>query len=123
MAKLTIEDLKEIRETAGRRVNPRKGRADTVIHVHMGDCGLEAGGRAVMTALLEERARAERPDILIIAVDCDEPSAHDPMITVQDKKGGSPVRYGGLDPEKASRIFKEHVIGGTVQDDLTITDA
>ena len=50
MAKLTIEDLKQIKEKTAKLNSLRDGPANTKITVHMGTCGIAAGARDVMNA-------------------------------------------------------------------------
>ena len=54
MAKLKVEDLKRIRESVKGTVNLRDGNFRVKITVHMGTCGIAAGARSLMTALLKE---------------------------------------------------------------------
>ena len=60
MAKLTIDDLKKIKEETAKSTSIRDGEANIKITVHMGTCGIAAGARAVMNALMEEMA--EKPN-------------------------------------------------------------
>ena len=54
MPRLTIEDLKRIREEAKQTLTLRSGEARAKVTVHMGTCGISAGAREVMAALLKE---------------------------------------------------------------------
>ncbi len=53
MARLTIEDLKKIKEDYKSTLTLREGGARAKITVHMGTCGIAAGARKVMEALLD----------------------------------------------------------------------
>ena len=70
MAKLTIQDLKKIKENAKKSTALREGGATVKITVHMGTCGIAAGAREVMDALLEEMAASERQDIRVVTAGC-----------------------------------------------------
>ena len=70
MAKLTYEDLEGIREKAGKSMALRLGAADTFITVHMGTCGIAAGAREVMKALLEAVSVSGRGGIQVTASGC-----------------------------------------------------
>ena len=65
MAKLTLDDLKKIKEQTAKSTSLRDGDANVKITVHMGTCGIAAGARAVMNALMEEMAEADRQDIRV----------------------------------------------------------
>ena len=67
MAKLTIDDLKKIKEETAKSTALREGGATVKITVHMGTCGIAAGARDVMNALMEELAESDRSDIRVIA--------------------------------------------------------
>jgi len=114
MGKITIEDLKKIKEKTAGIVGQREGNATVTIHVHMGDCGIASGSREVMTALLEARADADRSDIMIIATDCVGKCQDEPMITVEEK-GKTQVQYGKLDPTKTRQVFQDHILDGQIQ--------
>ena len=112
MAKLKVEDLKKIKESMKGTVNLRQGDHRMKITVHMGTCGIAAGARKVMDALLEKLNHSGATDIILTASGCAGLCNHEPMITVEDKET-APVKYAKLDGDKASRIFDEHVMGGT----------
>jgi NADP-reducing hydrogenase subunit HndB len=111
MAKLKVEDLKKIKESMKGTVNLRQGDHRMKITVHMGTCGIAAGARKVMDALLEKLNQSGATDIILTTSGCAGLCNHEPMITVEDKET-APVKYAKLDGDKASRIFDEHVIGG-----------
>lgn len=111
MAKLKVEDLKKIKESMKGTVNLREGTHRIKITVHMGTCGIAAGARKVMDALLDKLNKSGATDIILTASGCAGLCNHEPMITVEDKEA-APVKYVKLDPEKASRIFDEHVLAG-----------
>ena len=48
MPRLSIEDLKKIRDDAKLTLTLRSGEARAKITVHMGTCGISAGAREVM---------------------------------------------------------------------------
>ena len=50
MAKLTIQDLKKIKEKVHRETALRDGAMTTKITVHMGTCGIAAGAREIMSS-------------------------------------------------------------------------
>ena len=111
MAKLKVEDLKRIKEAMKGTVNLRQGDYRVKITVHMGTCGIAAGARKLMSALLEKLEKSGSTDIILTSSGCAGLCNHEPMITVEEKDS-APVKYVKLDPEKVGRIFDEHVIGG-----------
>jgi len=111
MAKLKVEDLKKIKESMKGTVNLRQGDYRVKLTVHMGTCGIAAGARGLMTALLDKLEKSGATDIILTSSGCAGLCNHEPMITVEEKNS-APVKYVKLDPDKAGRIFDEHVMGG-----------
>jgi NADP-reducing hydrogenase subunit HndB len=114
MPKLTIEDLKRIKESAKKSTALREGGATVKITVHMGTCGIAAGAREVMDALLEELAAADRQDIRVVNSGCMGMCSSEPNVTVE-LQGHEPVIYQHMDRNKMRQVFKRHVLLGEVQ--------
>jgi NADP-reducing hydrogenase subunit HndB len=119
MAKLTIEDLKRIKENAKKATALREGGATVKITVHMGTCGIAAGAREVMDALLEEMAQTDRGDIRIMNSGCMGMCSSEPNVTVE-VQGKDPVIYQHMDKNKMRQVFKRHVLLGEVQTDFAL---
>ena len=119
MAKLTIEDLKKIKDQVRKDTALREGGATVKITVHMGTCGIAAGAREVMDALLQEMSEAEREDIRIVTSGCMGMCSSEPNVTIemQDKE---PVIYQHMDGKKMRQVFKRHVLLGEVQTDFAL---
>lgn len=113
MPRVTIDDLKKIRDANTRSTALRSGRARARVVVHLGTCGIAAGARAVMQALLHEIETRGVDDVLVTTTGCAGLCSKEPMLTVE-LSGRAPVKYVELDPDKMRRIFEEHVLGGTV---------
>ena len=111
VAKLRVEDLKKIKEAVKGTVNLREGNFRVKITVHMGTCGIAAGARAVMSALLKEIETRGLQDVILTSSGCAGLCSHEPMITIEVKEA-APVKYVKLDAEKTARIFEEHVMQG-----------
>lgn len=119
MAKLTIEDLKKIKESAKKETALREGHATAKITVHMGTCGIAAGAREVMDALLEEMAETDRDDIRVVTSGCMGMCSSEPNVTVE-LIGLYPVIYQHMDRNKTRQVFKQHVLQGKVQTDFAL---
>ena len=111
MAKLRVEDLKKIKESMAGTVSLRAGDQRVKIIVHMGTCGIAAGARKIMNAFLQKIEQSGVTDIILTSSGCAGLCNHEPMITVEVKES-APVKYADLDPEKAARIFDDHVMSG-----------
>ena len=111
MAKLTLDDLRKKRDEAQKGIYLREGEFRGKIIVHMGTCGIAAGARAIVAAFLDEVAKSGLNDIMVTTSGCAGLCSKEPMATVEILNS-PPVRYGELTPEKARKIFKEHILGG-----------
>ena len=119
MAKLTIQDLKKIKENAKKTTALREGGATVKITVHMGTCGIAAGAREVMDALLEELAASDRQDIRVVTSGCMGMCSSEPNVTVEIQNH-EPVIYAAMDRNKMRQVFKRHVLLGEVQSDFAL---
>jgi NADP-reducing hydrogenase subunit HndB len=113
MAKLSIEDLKKIKESVRAAVTLREGGYKARVNVHMGTCGLAAGARTIMTALLDEIQKKDIKDVVVVTSGCAGLCNREPMITVE-RMGEPPVKYIDLTPDKMREIFSDHVLGGKI---------
>lgn len=114
MPKLKIEDLEKLREQARKTTRLREGgEFRAKINVHMGTCGIAAGARNIMNALLKELETREVRDVLLTNSGCAGLCSHEPMITVETA-GRPPVKYIDLTEKKVKEIFEKHVLGGTI---------
>ncbi len=119
MAKLTIDDLKKIKEKTTKETSLRTGKANIKIMVHMGTCGIAAGAREVMNALMEEMAEADRQDIRVVTSGCRGMCSSEPNVTVE-VEGAEPIVYQLMDSNKMRQVFKRHVMLGEVQTDFAL---
>ncbi len=113
MAKLTIDDLKKIKEKHKATFAIREGGFRAKVTVHMGTCGIAAGAREVMTALMDEIAQAKVEDVIVTTSGCAGLCSREPMATVEIADN-PPVKYVQLNGNKIKEIFKEHILKGEV---------
>ena len=113
MPKIRPEDLEKIRERMAKTMSLREGEARAKVIVHMGTCGIAAGARKIMSALMTALEQREDKDIILSTSGCAGLCSREPMITVE-LKGEPPVKYVDLDEAKAKQIFADHVLSGVV---------
>jgi NADP-reducing hydrogenase subunit HndB len=114
MPKLTLEDLAKIREKTKKLTTIREGgEFRAKICVHMGTCGIAAGARNIMNALLKELEEREASGILLTNSGCAGLCSREPMATVEIA-GQAPVKYIELTEKKIKEIFEKHVLGGQI---------
>jgi NADP-reducing hydrogenase subunit HndB len=113
MGKLTIDDLVAIKERTRRDTTLRQGAGRAKITVHMGTCGIAAGARQVMTAVLDEVERHGLHDVLLTNSGCAGLCSQEPMITVEVLNEAAPVKYVRMTPARVRAVVESHVMNGT----------
>jgi NADP-reducing hydrogenase subunit HndB len=113
MTKLTLEDLKRIKEEAKAATTLREGGHRAKITVHMGTCGIASGARKVMGAVIDEISKRGLTEVMVTTSGCAGLCSREPMATIE-LLGEAPVKYVDLDEQKMREILIEHVIGGKI---------
>jgi len=113
MPKLKPEDLDKIAERVRKTVSVREGAGRAKIVVHLGTCGIAAGARKVMSALLDEVEKQNVTDVIVTTSGCAGLCSREPMVTVE-VADQAPVKYVDLDEEKIREIFRRHIMGGEI---------
>jgi NADP-reducing hydrogenase subunit HndB len=113
MKKLKIGDLEKIRSKVRRTANLRQGKAKAKITVHMGTCGIAAGARTILTALMNEIDKKKIKDVIVTTSGCAGLCSREPMATVEIT-GKAPIKYVDLTASKIKKILESHVLKGNV---------
>jgi NADP-reducing hydrogenase subunit HndB len=119
MAKLTIDDLKRIKEQTTKSTALRQGGARVKVTVHMGTCGIAAGARDVMNVLMQEMAEADRQDIRVVTAGCMGMCSSEPNVTVE-VLDSEPIVYKHMDANRMRQVFRRHALLGEVQTDFAL---
>ncbi len=119
MPRLSIEDLKRIRDEGRHVLTLRSGEARARVTVHMGTCGIAAGARDVMGALLKAIEERKVADVIVTTSGCAGLCSREPMATVA-LAGQPPVKYTDLTPDRIIRILQEHVLDGKIVTDFAL---
>ena len=119
MKKLKIGDLEKIREKTRKTANLRQGKARAKITVHMGTCGIAAGAREILSALLKEIQKKKLNDVIVTTSGCAGLCSREPMATVEIT-GKPPVKYVDLTAEKIKKILNIHIIKGNIIKDYAL---
>jgi len=113
----SLEDLRKLREEAQLNLKIRLETGTRII-VGMGTCGIAAGAREVMRAILEELDRRQI-EAHVETVGCIGLCVHEPLVDIE--QAGQPrITYGGVKPEAVSRLIEEHLINGRVVGELVV---
>ncbi len=106
-----IEDLKKIREEAQKDLSVRT-QTGTRIIVGMGTCGIAAGAREVMHAILRELEQ-RKIEAHVETVGCVGMCAKEPLVDIE-QAGKSRIRYANIGPDSVPRLIEEHLVKGNV---------
>ena len=117
----TLEDLKKVREKALEQMKIREGKFSARVVVAMGTCGIAAGARDVMTAILDEIDKRGVSDVSVTQTGCKGLCEQEPTVDVM--KGDQSVTYGYVDAEKARQIVAQHLVNGNIVGEWVIASA
>ncbi|TKJ46476.1 NADP oxidoreductase [Candidatus Aerophobetes bacterium Ae_b3a] len=113
MAKLKPEDLEKISQRMRKMTILREGSGQAKVTVHMGTCGIAAGARKIMAAILALVEEKNTRDVIVTSSGCAGLCSREPMMTVE-LKGEAPVKYVDLTEKKVRAIFAQHVMNGNI---------
>ena len=113
MPKIQPGVLDSIGDKIKRTMLLREGSGRAKVIVHMGTCGIAAGARPVMKALMDEIEKRDVKDVILTISSCAGLCSREPMVTVE-LQGEPAVKYVDMTPDKAKEVFAEHVLGGKI---------
>ncbi len=115
----TIQELEEIRKKTLERINIRKEREGPRVVVGMATCGISAGARPVLKALVEEVNKRGLQGVIVSQTGCIGICEYEPIVEVY-RPGEEKVTYIKMTPEKVARIVVEHIVNGNVVTEYAI---
>lgn len=109
----SLDELRKIREDSQKKVNLRENgeNAEDIIElmVGMATCGIAAGARETLGALLDEIGAKELNNIRVVQVGCMGYCHSEPTVQV-NIPGDEPVLYGKVTTEVAKEIIDKHIM-------------
>jgi NADP-reducing hydrogenase subunit HndB len=114
----TIEDLKRMREKFQSDTKLRHDSGTQII-VGMGTCGIAAGAREVMSAILDEIAKRKLQDVTVRQTGCIGMCEKEVLVDVV-RPGEPRITYGDVTPAKVAKIIAEHVVNGRVVEEMAV---
>lgn len=120
----TLQELQEIRDRMKAEIANR-GTADVndiKVVVGMATCGIAAGARPVMRALLDEVEKRSLDNVKIGQTGCIGICKFEPIVEVM-VPGKEKVTYVHMTPDKARQVVASHLVNGTPVNEYTYTYA
>jgi NADP-reducing hydrogenase subunit HndB len=117
---MNLEELRKIRERAQAEMRLRGGTARVKIVVGMGTSGIAAGARVVMTTLLDEIEKRRLTDVIVTQSGERGFASQEPVVEVIERNRSN-VLYGAVNQSGARRIVAEHIVNGTIVEDLVLS--
>ncbi len=115
----SLDDLKKIKEQATQKREIKTASGQAQVTVAMGTCGIAAGARETMKAVLDTIETDNLQGIVVTQTGCIGLCEWEPIVQVT--LGDQPkVTYGKVTPERAQQILKEHVVAGQVVKSLVV---
>ena len=119
----SLAELAAIREKMKDKVVLREGTSTTRIVVGMATCGIAAGARPVLNAFVDGvNKEGLASDVVVSQTGCIGICQYEPVVEVY-KAGEEKVTYVKMTVERAEKVLKEHIKGGKVVTEYTITAA
>lgn len=115
----SLAELEAIRNKAKGSVNLRKDDHAVRIVVGMATCGIAAGARPVLNAIMEEVAKRNLEHVAVTQTGCIGVCRLEPIVEVM-VPGEEKVTYVKVDAKKAAEIVSEHVVNGRIVTKYTI---
>jgi NADP-reducing hydrogenase subunit HndB len=115
----SLAELEEIRKKTLDEIGMRKNKNGLRIVVGMATCGIAAGARPVLTAIMDQVKQNNLADVVVAQTGCIGVCRLEPIVEVY-KPGEEKVTYVKMTPEKAIRVMREHVMMGRVVGEYTI---
>ena len=117
----SLAELEAIRKATLSRINVRteeKGETTRVV-IGMATCGIAAGARPVMLAVMDEIQKRQLAHVTVSQTGCVGMCRLEPMVDVI-VPGKEKVTYVHVKPDMVPRIVAEHVVNGRPVQEYTI---
>ena len=117
----SLAELEAIKNKMKNQVGMRKEDNDHAIRVVVGmaTCGIAAGARPVLAAMVEEVGKRGLSHVTVAQTGCIGMCKFEPIVEVHEP-GKEKVTYIKMTPEKAMEVVEQHLIRGQVVTEYTI---
>jgi NADP-reducing hydrogenase subunit HndB len=113
----SIAELQSLQQQLQKDIK-RRTQTNTTITVGMGTCGIAAGAREVMHAILNELQR-RNIDAHVTTVGCIGMCSREPLIDIQQGNEAR-VTYGNVTAAMVPRLIEEHIVNNHVVEEWVV---
>lgn len=114
----SLADLHALRDKLKKDLQLRQNSGTKII-VGMGTCGIAAGAREVMSAILDELAVRHLNDVQVQQTGCIGMCEKEVLVDVL-RPGEPRITYGKVCPEDVRKIIADHVVNGNIVEELVV---
>ncbi len=115
----SLEELKRLKQEAIEKRQAKVTTGQARIVVGMGTCGIAAGARETMKAILEVIEAENLSGVILTQTGCMGICEWEPIVEVS-VEGSPKVTYGKVTTEKAKQIMRQHVMEGLAVSEFMI---
>lgn len=117
----SLEELLAIKEKAQAQMSARdaEGKDGIRVVVGMATCGIAAGARPVLSAILDELEKRNVKHVTVTQTGCIGMCQYEPIVEVFEP-GKEKVTYVLMTPEKAVKVVNEHLVNGKPVAEYTV---
>jgi NADP-reducing hydrogenase subunit HndB len=108
----SLEELRQIKRRALQRRRLSSEGSHARVVVAMGTCGIAAGARDTMSAILTELEQRDIADVIVTQTGCPGLCEYEPIVQVQIGEQEM-VTYGNVCPDRVAVLVQEHIAGGS----------
>ena len=116
----SLAELQAIRDKARGKVTLREGQDNAIrVLVGMATCGIAAGARPVLAAIVDEVAKRGLGNVMVTQTGCIGICQFEPVVEIVEP-GKEKITYVKMTAEKAVRMVNDHLVNGNVVTEYTI---
>lgn len=117
----SLAELEAIKNKIKNQVDVRKDTDEDTIRIVVGmaTCGIAAGARPVLSALVDEVGKRGLSHVTVAQTGCIGMCRLEPIVEVLEP-GKDRVTYVKMTEEKAKKVIAEHIVNGNVVTEYTI---
>jgi len=116
MAKLTLADLKKMRDDKNKEMNRRDSDKEIQVIVGMGTCGIAAGAKETFAAFIDELDKSNIGDVTVKQTGCMGYCSVEPTVKIIAPNMPDTI-YNKVSADVARKIVKEHIINRKLVDE------